>query len=134
MSRVGLNQCVIDALLLRPGQQEVPQSVGRKRMHNARGFSHNARYTSVRPSRIIALWRDDDLAFTREWGFYISRIERPVAVWQGGEDRMVPFAHGHWLADHIPNARVHLDPQQGHLSLALAALDQIIDELLNLAP
>jgi pimeloyl-ACP methyl ester carboxylesterase len=81
----------------------------------------------------IAGWRDDDLAFTREWGFDVSRVERPVAVWQGGEDRMVPFAHGQWLADHIPGARAHLDPQQGHLSLAVAALDQIVDELIELA-
>ena len=81
----------------------------------------------------IAGWRDDDLAFTRDWGFDVSRIERPVSVWQGGEDRMVPFAHGQWLADHIPGARAHLDPHQGHLSLAVAALDQIVDELLDLS-
>jgi len=81
----------------------------------------------------IGGWRDDDLAFTREWGFEVTRIERPVAVWQGGEDRMVPFAHGQWLVDHIPGARPHLDPHEGHLSLAGAALDKIVDELLELA-
>jgi pimeloyl-ACP methyl ester carboxylesterase len=81
----------------------------------------------------IAGWRDDNLAFTRNWGFDVSRIERPVAVWQGGEDRMVPFAHGQWLADHIPGAHAHLDPRQGHLTLAVTALKQIVDELLELA-
>jgi pimeloyl-ACP methyl ester carboxylesterase len=81
----------------------------------------------------IAGWRDDDLAFTREWGFDVTRIERPVAVWQGGEDRMVPFAHGQWLVEHIPGAHPHLDLHEGHLSLAVGALDQIVDEVLKLA-
>jgi hypothetical protein len=32
----------------------------------------------------VAGWRDDDLAFTRPWGFELAAIERPVSVWQGG--------------------------------------------------
>jgi pimeloyl-ACP methyl ester carboxylesterase len=80
----------------------------------------------------IAGWRDDDLAFTRSWGFELDTIRRPVAVWQGGEDRMVPFSHGQWLAAHIPTARVHLYPDEGHLSLAVAALDRIVADLAEL--
>jgi len=81
----------------------------------------------------IAGWRDDDLAFTRDWGFDLARIERPVAVWQGEQDRMVPFTHGQWLAEHIPNARVRLHRYEGHLSLAVTALDRIIDDLVAIA-
>lgn len=81
----------------------------------------------------IAGWRDDDLAFVRDWGFDLTHIERPVAVWQGEQDRMVPFTHGQWLAEHIPNARVHLDRDEGHLSLAVKALDRIIDDLVAIA-
>jgi pimeloyl-ACP methyl ester carboxylesterase len=77
----------------------------------------------------IAGWRDDDLAFARNWGFNLETIQRPVAVWQGGQDRMVPFAHGQWLAAHIPTARVHLYPDEGHLSLGVASLDRIVAEL-----
>ncbi len=81
----------------------------------------------------IAGWRDDDLAFTQDWGFDLARIERPVAVWQGEQDRMVPFTHGQWLAQHIPNARVRLYRDEGHLSLGVKALDRIIDDVLAIA-
>ena len=30
----------------------------------------------------VAGWRDDDLAFARDWGFGLSGISVPVAVWQ----------------------------------------------------
>jgi pimeloyl-ACP methyl ester carboxylesterase len=78
----------------------------------------------------IVGWLDDDLAFLRDWGFDL-RDCRSVAIWQGDEDRMVPEAHGRWLADHIPNARRRLQPGQGHLSLAVGAFEQILDDLLN---
>jgi pimeloyl-ACP methyl ester carboxylesterase len=62
-------------------------------------------------------WRDDDLAFVRPWGFETSEIKVATQIWQGGEDRMVPFAHGEWLATRLPQADVHLEPAEGHLSL-----------------
>ena len=74
-------------------------------------------------------WLDDDLAFTRDWGFDLSRINVPVNVWQGGKDRMVPFAHGRWLSQRLPNARVHLLPEHGHLSLAIGSFSKILDDL-----
>ncbi len=78
----------------------------------------------------IAGWADDDLAFTRDWGFSLDEICVPVSIWQGAEDRMVPFSHGKWLAGNVPGAAVHLDDDQGHLSL-WARIGEIVDDLLE---
>jgi len=76
-------------------------------------------------------WFDDDMAFFRDWGFSLDGIDVPVALWQGKQDKMVPFAHGEWMAAHVPNARPHLLEDQGHLSLAVASFPQILDDLLE---
>ena len=96
----------------------------------AGGFAdYLAQSTRYSVSAGIAGWREDDLAFLADWGFPLIDIRVPVAVWQGDQDRMVPPAHGHWLAGHVPGAEVHLLPGEGHLSL-LAGIDQIVDTLL----
>jgi pimeloyl-ACP methyl ester carboxylesterase len=76
-------------------------------------------------------WRDDDLAFVKDWGFAVSDITVPVSVWQGRDDRMVPFAHGQWLAAEIPDGKAHLLDHEGHLSL-IGQIDEILAELVTL--
>jgi len=78
-------------------------------------------------------WYDDDLAFVRPWGFDPSSIAVPVSIWQGREDLMVPFAHGEWLVEHVPTGRSRLRPEHGHLSLAVGAIGEILDDLLEAA-
>jgi len=76
-------------------------------------------------------WVDDDLAFTRPWGFALEEITVPTMIWQGSADLMVPFAHGRWLASQLPDASVHLEQGEGHLSVGLGALDRMLDELVS---
>jgi pimeloyl-ACP methyl ester carboxylesterase len=62
-------------------------------------------------------WLDDDLAFTRPWGFELDSIEVPLQLWQGRQDLMVPAAHGEWLAANIPGVQAVLSEEDGHLSI-----------------
>lgn len=78
-------------------------------------------------------WVDDDLAFTRPWGFALSQIQGPVSLWQGSEDLMVPFSHGQWLTEHIPGVEAHLETGEGHLSINVGSIDRILDELITAA-
>jgi pimeloyl-ACP methyl ester carboxylesterase len=77
-------------------------------------------------------WLEDDFAFINAWGFDLDALgKRPVSVWQGGVDLMVPYAHGVWLAEKIPGARGHLLSDDGHLSIVVGRAGEIVDELLT---
>jgi pimeloyl-ACP methyl ester carboxylesterase len=80
-------------------------------------------------------WRDDDLAFTRDWGLSLAALGHatPVAIWQGDQDRMVPAAHASWLAENIPRAGLRLLPGEGHLTLVVNQFGRILDDLMDLA-
>lgn len=77
----------------------------------------------------IAGWRDDDLAFTRPWGFELAEIRVPTLLWQGVQDLMVPVAHARWLAERIPGVEAHISEEDGHLSIAVGRLAEIYDWL-----
>ncbi|NJD29638.1 MAG: alpha/beta hydrolase [Chloroflexi bacterium] len=76
-------------------------------------------------------WLDDDLAFVKPWGFDLAALPGPVHVWQGAHDRMVPFAHGQWLAANVGGGCAHLHAEQGHLSLIVGAFPAIVDSLIR---
>jgi pimeloyl-ACP methyl ester carboxylesterase len=76
-------------------------------------------------------WVDDDLAFAKPWGFDVTSISRPVMVVQGGDDLMVPPAHGGWLASKIPGAESRIDPAHGHLTLVQELVPEVHAWLLS---
>jgi pimeloyl-ACP methyl ester carboxylesterase len=61
-------------------------------------------------------WVDDDLAFTRPWGFDVSNIAVPVLIIYGSADVLVPPGHGGWLAAHVPGCIVKIE-EGGHLGV-----------------
>jgi pimeloyl-ACP methyl ester carboxylesterase len=75
-------------------------------------------------------WVDDDIAFTQPWGFDLGAIDRPVLVVQGSEDRMVPYAHGEWLARNVAGAEAQLRTGDGHLTRVTAEAIREVHEWL----
>lgn len=80
-------------------------------------------------------WVDDDLAFIKPWGFELNEIKVPVLLYQGSEDKMVPYAHGKWLIQHLPQEKLqkNLLEGQGHISIFVGYVESMIDDLLSIA-
>jgi pimeloyl-ACP methyl ester carboxylesterase len=74
-------------------------------------------------------WIDDDMAFTRDWGFDLGQIRTPVTVWQGDLDLMVPQAHGRALVQRIPGAVGRMVSGHGHISMLTSYRDELLDAL-----
>jgi pimeloyl-ACP methyl ester carboxylesterase len=75
---------------------------------------------------------EDLLAGAQDWGFALADITVPVLIMHGEEDRMVPSAHGEWLAAHCPTAELRLVSGAGHITVldsAPAALAWLRDQV-----
>ena len=60
---------------------------------------------------------DDDVALVSPWGFDVTRIETPVLLVHGGEDRVIPVSHSDWLVRRLPAAELWFRPRDGHISV-----------------
>jgi pimeloyl-ACP methyl ester carboxylesterase len=65
------------------------------------------------PSGLIA----DDLSFAKPWGFDVRDVTAPALVVQGGDDHVIPVAHGEWLARNLPESELWLRPRDGHIAI-----------------
>ena len=59
----------------------------------------------------------DDLAAVSPWGFDPAAITAPVLLVHGDADRVVPVAHGRWLAARVPAAELWVRPGDGHVTV-----------------
>jgi pimeloyl-ACP methyl ester carboxylesterase len=60
---------------------------------------------------------EDIVASVQPWGFRPGAIRVPVMIMHGAKDKMVPCAHGQWLAARCPAAESLTVPDAGHITV-----------------
>jgi pimeloyl-ACP methyl ester carboxylesterase len=92
------------------------------------GGEADAMAASMRSALAVSFdgWIDDDLVFVKKWGFELESITKPVYLWQGDDDFMVPHAHSYWLEKHIPTATLTFKPGEGHISIGVKHREEIL--------
>ena len=65
------------------------------------------------------------------WGFSLANIKLncPVTIWQGGLDRQAPAIHAELYASLIPNAKLTFFKQEGHISLLVNKIEEILQSI-----
>jgi pimeloyl-ACP methyl ester carboxylesterase len=69
--------------------------------------------------------------FGDPWGFSLEEVTAPVHIWEGADDRTGPPAYRQFLADRLPDARVTVVPDEGHLSLLVHQAPEILASLVG---
>jgi len=94
------------------------------------GDEADAMASSMRSALAVSFdgWIDDDLAFVKQWGFDLAAITKPVFLWQGDDDFMVPHAHSYWLEKHIPTSTLTFKPGEGHISVGVKYRTEILKQ------
>jgi pimeloyl-ACP methyl ester carboxylesterase len=69
------------------------------------------------------------LLYTRPWGFLLNDIATRVDLWHGEQDASVPPTMGRYQASTIPNCRAMFYPGEGHFSLVINHMEEILSSL-----
>ena len=67
--------------------------------------------------------------YSKFWGFELSDLNVPVSLFQGEVDIDVPASMARYQAELIPNCELNLYPTDGHFSLLVNHVDEIIASL-----
>ncbi|MGR2753331.1 alpha/beta fold hydrolase [Agromyces arachidis] len=73
---------------------------------------------------------DDDVAFTRPWGLDLGDVRVPTLLVHGEQDRVIPRSHAVRLLAALPQARLWMRLDEGHVAVLQAAGD-VLDWLVE---
>lgn len=66
--------------------------------------------------------------YHKAWGFPLLELDLPVRLWHGSADRTVPRVLVDHLAASLPHCKSRLIPGEGHFSLPLRHMDEVLAE------
>ncbi len=78
-------------------------------------------------------WYDEGLAIHAPWDIDLAAIETDITWWHSDGDRNAPLSAARRLVEALPNARLHVWSDAGHLTAYLHETE-VLDELLARAP
>ncbi|ADJ28714.1 alpha/beta fold hydrolase [Nitrosococcus watsonii] len=67
--------------------------------------------------------------YAHPWGFQLKDISLNIQLWQGEADATVPPSHARYLAKTLPAAQVHYLPNEGHFSVFVNYISNILENL-----
>ena len=80
----------------------------------------------LRPGTSGGGW--DNVSWIGAWDVDLSAVRCPVLLWYGTDDRFAPPAHGQWLAENLPDARLVMREGEGHFGI-MEHLGAMLDAL-----
>jgi pimeloyl-ACP methyl ester carboxylesterase len=67
--------------------------------------------------------------YAQPWETAVDSIRVPSHLWHGEQDTTVPAAMGRRLAAELPGCRARFDPDEGHFSLPMRRVGEILATL-----
>jgi pimeloyl-ACP methyl ester carboxylesterase len=67
----------------------------------------------------------------RDWGFRLNDIKTHVSIWQGAADNVVFPRAASYMASKLPNHRLHIIPEAGHLTVIVRHAENVLRDLIE---
>ena len=71
-------------------------------------------------------YADDNYLILSNWGFSVTDVKKPVSIWNGTLDKLVPQGHATWLHERIAGSDLHILEGQTHMSIMVEAQHDIL--------
>lgn len=69
--------------------------------------------------------------YAQPWGFSLEEIQTPVKLWHGKKDRSFHWELARSLGQRLPNCSLHLVENEGHYSLPIRHMREILADLIH---
>ena len=71
------------------------------------------------------------LLLTREWDFRLEDIQPEVHLWQACMDTSIPAGLAHYQASRLPHCRLTLCEGEGHFSMLVRRMEDVLRDLIQ---